>query len=352
MSARSSGWGGLLTGAAALAGASLASAVPGAAQQAADANFYKGKEITIYIGTGPGTTYDLYARMLARHMGRHIPGEPKIIPSNRTGAGSLNAYNSLYNTAPRDGTVIATGHRFVPIMPLFGMAGPQFDALKFQYIGSMSRETGVCIARNDVGINSWQDLKTKELRVGTTGAGSELTTFTNTLVSTLGLKLVSIRGYPSAVAIDLALEQNEVQGRCGASYGSIKATKPQWLSQKQIVLLVQLGLTKERELPDVPLIGDLITDPTDKRAIEVMLGPAEMARPYLAPPDVPKARIEILRKAFDAVLKDPALVEEAHKANVELSPLTGDQVESIVTRAYQAPQDAVERARKLVGSEM
>lgn len=324
----------------------------GAAQAQGDAPFFKGKEITVLIGTGAGTTYDLYARLLTRHMGRHIPGEPKLIPANKVGAGSLNAINGLYNTSPRDGTHIGTGHRFIPIMPLFGMKGTQFDAMKFQYIGSMGRESGVCVSRKDANFKTIADVQKREVRVGTTGAGSELTTFAQTLTATLGLKLVTIRGYPAATAIDLAIEQNEIQGRCGVSWGSLKASKPQWLKENFIDIWVQLGLSKERDLPDVPLIGDLVSDPTDKRAIELMLAPTEMARPFLAPPEVPKARIDILRAAFDAAMKDRALLEEAKKQSVEITPMRGVQIEALVGRIYGAPTDVIERARKLVGSEM
>lgn len=330
----------------------MAMGTAGAALAQGEGAFFKGKEITVLIGTGPGTTYDLYARLLARHMGRHIPGEPKLIPSNKVGAGSLNAINGLYNTSPRDGTHIGTGHRFIPIMPLFGMAGTQFDALKFQYIGSMGRESGVCVSRKDANFKSIDDVKKREVRVGTTGAGSELTTFAQTLTATLGLKLVTIRGYPAATAIDLAIEQNEIQGRCGVSWGSLKAAKPQWLKDDFIDIWVQLGLSKEPDLPNVPLIGDLVSDRTDKRAIELMLAPSEMARPFLAPPDVPKLRIEVLRAAFDAAMSDPALLEEARKQGVEITPMTGAKIEALLAGVYSAPADVIERARKLVGSNM
>lgn len=312
--------------------------------------FYKGKEIVVYIGLGPGTTYDIYARLLARHLGKHVPGSPTIVPANKPGAGSLNAINSLYNTAPKDGTVIGTGHRFIPIMPLLAMPGTQFEAMKFEYIGSMGRETTVCFAHRDANFKSINDLKTRELVVGTTGAGSELTNFVSTLTTTLHLKIKLIRGYQSAAAMDLAVERGELQGRCGASYGSIKATKPEWLSNGVIDVLLQMGLSKESELPNVPLILDLVQDETDKRAIELMLAPGEIARPFLTPPGTPKERVDALRAAFDASMKDQSLLEEARKLNVEIYPMTGAQMQQLIAGIYAATDEIVERARKLAGA--
>jgi tripartite-type tricarboxylate transporter receptor subunit TctC len=328
-----------------------AGAAAGASAQEQDAAaFYKGKELVVFIGTGPGTTYDMYTRMLARHYARHIPGAPTIVPANKPGAGSLNAINALYNTAPRDGTTIGTGHRFIPIMPLLAMAGTQFDANKFEYIGSMGRETTICLSRRDAGFKSIEDVKTRELVVGTTGAGSELTNFVSTLTTTLSLNLKLIRGYQSAAGIDLAIERGELQGRCGASFGSIKATKPEWLSKGFVDILLQIGLTKEPELSNVPLVIDLVKDETDRRAIELMLAPGEIARPYLAPPGTPRTRVEALRRAFDATMKDPELIEDARKLNIEISPMSGEDVQKLITRVYASPDAVVERARKLAGA--
>jgi len=333
-----------------LACAILAATSPTRAQELSPEVFYKGKDLVIYIGTEPGTTYDLYTRVLSRHFGRHIPGTPTIVPANKPGAGSLNAINSLYNTAPRDGTVIATGHRFIPIMPLLAMQGTQFDANKFGYIGSMGRETTICLARHDANFKTIKDLRARELLVGTTGAGSELTNFVSTLTTVLNLKLNLIRGYQSAAAIDLAIERGELQGRCGASYGSIKATKPDWLTKGFVDILLQIGLTNNPELPSVPLVVDLIDDETDRRAIELMLAPGEIARPYLAPPGIPTNRLDALRRAFEETMKDNELLDEAQRLNIEISPMTGLDVQHQLTRIYGSPDPVVERARKLAGA--
>ncbi len=338
---------GLLLAMAVLSGAMQ----PAAAQGTSQEDFYKGKQITLIIGLGAGETYDLYARLLARHLSKHIPGEPLIIPSNKPGAGSLNAVNSLANTAPRDGTVIGTGHRFVPLMPLLGLPGTQFDALKLNYIGSMARETGLCIARKDSGFTSMNDVKTREFMVGTTGAGSELTTFTATMAKMLDSKFKIVRGYLTSGEIDLAIERKELQGRCGVSYGSLRVNKPEWLQSGSMTVLIQLGLTRQPELPDVPLIVDLVTNKDDRAALELMLAPASMARPFFAPPGVPADRIEILRKAFDETMKDPALIEDAQKQNLDLAPTSGSDMQAVFNRLYGLPAPVLERARALTNTQ-
>ena len=336
-----------------LAAAALAILVcavrPAGAQEGAD--FYRGKQITLVIGLGAGETYDLYARLLARHLSKYIPGEPLIIPSNKPGAGSLNAVNSLYNTAPKDGTMIGTGHRFVPLMPLLNLPGTQFDALKFNYIGSMARETGVCIARRDSGFRSMEDTKSREFMVGTTGAGSELTTFNATMSKMLDAKLKVVRGYLTSTEIDLAIERGELQGRCGVSYGSLRVNKPEWLESKFVTLLIQLGLSKHPDLPDVPLLSDLVADRDDRAALELMLAPNNMARPFFAPPGVPADRIDILRKAFDAAMQDPALTEEAARQRLELLPMKGAEMQALLIKLYGLPQPVLERARTLANTQ-
>jgi tripartite-type tricarboxylate transporter receptor subunit TctC len=329
-----------------LLGAAVVLANPANAQDVGD--FYKGKQIRMVIGLGAGEAYDVYARLLARHMPKHIPGNPSIIPQNQPGAGSLSAINSLYNTAARDGTVIGTGHRFVPMMPLLQMEGVMFDPLKFTYIGSMNREIGICIAMKEAGIRTIEDMRNKEFVVGTTGAGAELTNFTATLRSMLGVKLKVIVGYRTSLDINAAMEKGELQGRCGVSYGSVKTTRPQWLTNKEIDIQIQLGLTKEKDLPDVPLLGDLVPNPQDRQALELMLAPSEMGRPFMGPPDVPRERVAALRAAFDASMKDSALLQEAEKQRLEIGPLSGAEMEALVVRLYKAPAPVIERARALV----
>lgn len=326
----------------------VSSAAADTAATDAVAGFYKGKQIRLVIGVGAGEAYDIYARILARHMPKYIPGNPVIVPQNQLGAGSLNAINSLYNTAARDGTAFGTGNRFIPMMPLLSVDGARFDPLKFSYIGSMNREIGVCVVMKTAGFHTIDDLKAREIIVGTAGAGAELTHFTATLRSMLGAKMKLISGYRTSNDINAAIDKGELDGRCGVSYSGLRATRPQWLADKKVDLLLQLGLAKDKDLPDVPLISDFVATERDRQALELMLAPAEMGRPFLGPPDIPPARLTALRAAFDASMKDATLLQEAKKAKLEIEPMSGADMEALVARLYEAPTAVIERARTLI----
>ena len=312
------------------------------------ADFYAGKQIKIAIGLGAGSTYDAYARTLARHMGRHTPGRPEFLNVNMPGAGSLKAYNYIYTVAKKDGTEFGTGHRFVPIMPLFGIKGTQFDGTKFGYIGSANREVGVTIAWHTSPVKTFDDLKKHELIIGTTGAGAQLTNFTSVLKTALGAKLKVVYGYKTTREIDLAVERGEIQGRAGVSYNSIKNATPEWLSQKKISILNQMGLSKHPELPNVPNILDLVTAKLDREAIELLLAPSEMGRPFVTPPGIPADRLAALRSAFDQTMKNKAFLADAEKQKMEINPMTGAEVETLIKRIYAtASPEVVARAKAL-----
>jgi tripartite-type tricarboxylate transporter receptor subunit TctC len=325
-------------------------AVLASASAAADPveDFYKGKKIQLMIGFGAGEAYDVYARTLAHTMPKYLPGNPLFVPQNMPGAGSLNAANAIYNVAPRDGTAFGTAHRFVPLMPLLGVEGPKFDPMKFTYIGSMNRENTVCISWKATGIDSIEQVKAKEFLVGTTGAGAELTTFNATLTNLLGLKLKVVSGYRTSQEVNLAIERGEIQGRCGVSYGSLKNTQPAWLDGDKINILIQLGLSKDPQLPAVPLFGDLVTNSVDRSAVKLMLAPAEIGRPIFGPPGIPAERTQALRKAFDAALKDPDLIKEAAAQRLDISAVSGADMQALIADAYKSPDNVVKRARELV----
>lgn len=310
-------------------------------------DFYRGKQLRLIIGVGPGEAYDIYARLLARHMPRHLPGRPTIIPQNQTGAGSLTAINSLYNRAARDGTVFATGNRFVPMMPLLSMDGALFDPLALTYIGSMNRETGICLAIKVAGFHTIDDMRKREIIVGTVGAGAELTHFTSTLRQVLGLKMRLIAGYRTSNDINTAMDQGELDGRCGVSYSGLKTTRPDWLADDAVDIQLQLGLRKDKELPDTPLLIDLVTDTRDRQALELLLAPAEMGRPFFGPPHLPPKRLAALRAAFDASMTDEGLLRDAEKQKLDITPMSGADMAALVVRLYQAPASIVERAHVL-----
>lgn len=322
--------------------------VPALAATAPAADFYAGKQVKIIVGLGAGSTYSAYARTLSHHMGKYIPGKPELLNVYMPGAGSLKAYNYLANVAKKDGTEFGTGHRFVPIMPLFKIKGVKFDGTRFGYIGSANKEVGVTIAWHTTGIKSFDDLRKKELVVGTTGRGAQLTNFTSVLKMALGAKLKVVSGYKSTREIDLAVERGEIQGRAGVSYNSITNAQPDWISEKKINFLIQMGLSKHPDLPNVPNILDMLSSKLDREAVELLLAPSEMGRPFVAPPGVPADRLALLRSAFTSAMNDPAFKAEATKQKMEINSMTGAEVEALIKRIYTtASPETVARAMVL-----
>jgi tripartite-type tricarboxylate transporter receptor subunit TctC len=319
--------------------------VTAAAGQADDvAGFYAGKQVNLYIGYSPGGGYDTYARMLARHIGKHIPGSPTVVPQNMPGAGSLTLANFLYNIAPKDGTALGTIGRGIAMEPLLGGTGTRFEATRFTWIGSMNNEVSVCASWHTSPIKTVEDMRTHELIVGGTGSGSDTDTFPVALTNLLGLKIRLISGYPGGNDVLLAMERGEVDGRCGWSWGSVVAVRSEWLAEDKVNILLQMALDKHPDLPDVPLVMDLARSDDERMAMELIFSRQVMGRPYLAPPGIPAARREALRRAFDATLTDPAFLADARRIDLELNPVTGEQVEALLTRIYGASPAAVRLA--------
>lgn len=312
------------------------------------ASFYKGRTVTIDIGYSAGGGYDFYARVLARHLGDHIPGNPSVIPQNMPGAGSLKVVNYLYNLAPKDGTVIATFARGLAMQPLFDKQGIEFDAQKLDWIGSITNEVSVCAFRSDSGIATWQDMLTKSYTVGGTGSGSDTDVFPKVLRSLFHLQLKLATGYPGGEDVVLALERGEVNGRCGWSWSSLMSRNRSLYEKKEIFVPIQLSLQKHEDLPNVPLIMDETQDAKTKAALKLIFARQTVARPYAAPPDVPPERIKALRDAFMATMKDPAFLEEAKKTDLEVRPVAGDEVQKLVDELYQSSPEVVKIAADAV----
>jgi tripartite-type tricarboxylate transporter receptor subunit TctC len=307
-------------------------------------DFYKGKSVELYIGYSVGGGYDLYARVLARHLGRHIPGNPAIVPKNMEGAGSLRLANWLYKVAPKDGAVIGTIGRGIAFDPLLGNRGAQFDATKFTWLGSANNEVSVCVAWNDSGITKFEDLFTREMTVGGTGAGADTDEFPKAINAVLGTRLKLVSGYPGGNDILLALERGEVKGRCGWSWSSVLSTRPTWVRDKKIVVLVQLALRKHPDLPDVPLVTDFATTDEQRQILKLIFARQVMGRPYLAPPGVPPERAAALRQAFLETMRDQDFLADAEKSQLELNPVSGEEIEQLVTEAYQTAPAIVQKA--------
>jgi tripartite-type tricarboxylate transporter receptor subunit TctC len=319
---------------------------PAYAQTPAD--FYKGRNLDLYIGYSSGGAYDLYARTIARHLGKHIPGNPTIIPRNQEGAGSLRLANWLYNVAPKDGSAFGTIGRGTAFDPMLGSKGAQFQADKFTWIGSANNEVSVCVAWKGSGIARLEDVLTKELIVGGTGQAADTDQFPRIVNGVLGTKFKIVTGYPGGNDVTLAMERGEVKGRCGWSWSSVLATHKRWVDDKSITILAQLSLDKHPGLPDVPLIMDYAKTEDQQQIFKLIFARQVMGRPYLAPPGIPKDRAEALRKAFMDTMKDPEFLADAEKSQLEITPVGGAEVEKLVKDILQTPKALADNAAEFI----
>lgn len=312
------------------------------AQSAAE--FYRGKSIELDIGYSVGGGYDLYARLIARRLGQHVPGNPTVMPKNMEGAGSLRLANYLYAAAPRDGTVIGAISRGAAFDPLLNEQGARFDASKFSWIGSANNEVSVCVALTSSGISKFDDLFAKPLTIGSTGAGDDTYQFPALVNAVLGTKFKIVTGYPGGNDVSLALERGEVQGRCGWSWSSIKTTRPNWVRNKRIIVLVQMSLSKHPDLPNVPLIMDLAKTDEQRQIFKMIFARQTMGRPYAAPPGLPADRLAALRKAFMDTMTDKDFLGEAEQSKFEINPVSGQELEALVEEVYRTPPEVAKKA--------
>lgn len=310
------------------------------------AEFYKGKNVDLYIGYSVGGGYDIYARLLARHIGRHIPGNPTVVPRNMEGAGSLRLANWLHRIAPKDGTAIGTIGRGIAFDPLLGGRKAEFKGTEFTWIGSANDEVSLCAAWGSVGITRFEDLYTREMIVGGTGATADTDFFPKIVNGVLGTKMRVISGYPGGNDITLAMQRGEVQGRCGWSWSSIKTNHASWVKDGTLKLLAQLSLEKHEDLPNVPVIMEKVKNEEQRAILRLVFARQVMGRPFLAPPGVPAERVALLRKAFMDTMKDPAFLAEADKMKLEITPVSGEKVQALVEEVYRTPAEVLQKARE------
>ena len=315
--------------------------------QAAPANFYAGKTVAIVIGYSAGGGYDLYGRLLAKYLGAHIPGKPTVVPQNMPGAGSLNAISYVAAVAPRDGTVIGTFSRAMPIYPLLFKAN--YDGSKLDYIGSITTDTSVCVTWRTSKIKTWKDLLTTPSVFGGEGKGSDPDAFATLLQLEFGAKLKLVTGYPGTADITLAMERGEIDGLCGISYSTLTSAHAEWLRDKDVNILVQAALEKDPALPNVPSLLDLATQEKQRQILKLAVAPQAMARPFAMPPDVPADRLSVMRAAFDATMKDPAFLAEANTLKLDVNPLPGPKIEDLVKQLYATPKDVILEAAHAMG---
>jgi len=312
------------------------------------AEFYRGKTVEIYIGTSVGGGYDAYARMLARHLGKYIAGNPTVVAKNMEGGGGMRLANFLYNAAPKDGTAFGTFNRGTGFDPLLGNRSAQFEATKFNWLGSTNNEVSVCVAWHAHGIATYQDVLDRELVVGASGPAADTFQFPKIANAVLGTKFKIVTGYPGGNDIDLAMERGEVQGRCGWSWTSVKATHPTWLSQKKINILFQMGLDKHPDLPDIPLIMELARNEEERAIFKLIFGRQVMAWPFALPPGVPAGRVALLRKAFVEAMGDQGFLADAARGNFEIRPVSGEAIQRLVQDIYDTPPAIVQKTARLL----
>ena len=321
----------------------LGAALPASAQDDVAA-FYRGKQLRMVVGSAVGGGYDLFARIVARHIVNHIPGRPHIIVQNQPAAGGAVMTNQLYGQGPKDGTVIGVPINGIPTAPLL-QSGIQFDATKLIWVGSTNREAYVAFVWHSAPVESIADLRSREVVVGATTPGTTMVDFPLLVNDILGFKFKIVRGYQGTPQINLAIERGEVQGMGGIGWASVKAQTPHWISDKKIKVLAQYGLKRHPELSDVPTMLELARSDADRQAMTMLFARTEYGRPYFLPPDVPEERVAALRRAFDATMKDTAFIAEAAKLQFDVDPLTGEQVQALVAQLAATPREVVTRVR-------
>jgi tripartite-type tricarboxylate transporter receptor subunit TctC len=314
------------------------------------ADFYHGKTVTLTVGYSAGGGYDTYARILARHMARHIPGNPTIVVQNAPGAGSMRAANMLYNVAPKDGTAFGMFGRGIALEPLIGTSPAQFEAGKFLWLGSGTEEAAVVVIRAGAGIKTWADMLQKPFTVGGEGTGSDPDVYALLLKNVFGVKLRLISGYPGTTEMALAVERGEVDGRASWSWTSLKSLKADWIAQKKIEIPVQLNMHSSPDLKDVPLIGSFAKTERQRQIMNLVISRQVMGRPFMAPPGLPADRAAALRTAFDETMKDPEFINEATGRGQEVNPVSGADLDKLIAELYATPKDVVEETKTAIGA--
>jgi hypothetical protein len=311
-------------------------------------DFYKSRSVSLVIGYSVGGGYDAYARLLARYIGKHIAGEPSIIPQQMTGAGSLRAANYIFSVAPKDGSVIGTFSRSVGIAPLLGQA--DFDSRKFTWLGSVTDDDTTCVTWNSSPIKTWDDFVSKPFKLGGLGADSDPDIWALLYKNLFGAKVQLVTGYPGTNDVVLAMERGEVDGLCGLSWSTIRNRHAEWLTSHSVNIIVQAALKKEPEIASVPLATDLATKPEQRQIIRLLLASQAMARPFVAPPEIPEDRKTALIAAFDATMTDRDFLGEAQKLSFEVHPVSAATIDALLAEVYTTPKDVLGRATKAISS--
>ena len=310
--------------------------------------FYKGRQLSMIVFTGAGSTYDVYARLLVRHLGNHIPGKPNFIVQNVQGAGGLKAIDYLNHIAPKDGTVMGTVGRGLPFEPMLGKNEVRFDPLQFVWLGSMNRESTLAMSWHTSKVKTFDNLKTTELLVPGTGAGADSEIMPHAFNNLVGTRFKIIAGYKDTSAGALAMERGELDGLAYWSWSAIMSAHPDWVRDKKVNLLFHTGIDPIPAVPDLPRIRNLVANPIDKKALELLLAREILGRPFLAPPGLPADRAAVLRAAFAATLRDPEFKKDADRSKLEFDLVTGEEVDTVLKDAAAAPAEVVDRLKQVL----
>lgn len=320
---------------------------PATAAAQSPAEYYRGKTVSMVIGYSVGGGYDIYARLLARYLGKHIPGAPTVVAQNMPGAGSQKSVEYLLSVAPRDGLTFGTFSRSMPMAPL--LEGARFDATKLEWVGSMATDTTTCVAWHTSAVKKLDDLKSRPFTVGALGKGSDPEIYARLVKNLFGYPIRIVSGYPGTNDAALAMERGEVEGMCGYSWSTLRSSRKQWVDDKKVVVLVQGALVPHPELKGVPMMLDAAGSERKKQALTLVLAAQAMARPFAMPPGVPKDRVEAMRNAFMAAMQDPELIKEAGATNLELDPMSGSDMAALMAKVYSTPVDVVKEAAAALG---
>ncbi len=315
-------------------------------------DFYAGKEVRFLIGSGVGGGYDTYARLTLRHWPRHIPGAPNIVPQNLPAAGSLAAMNTLANSSPRDGTTIGAVQTHIGVEPIMGVTGPKenakYDGRKMNWIGSSAKEYPVVVVSDAAPVKEFRDLLKMEIVVGASGVATSDSVYARVLNQLVGTKFRIIDGYKDNPQMIMATESGEIMGRAGWFVSSLLATQGQPLAEGKLRILTQVSLEKHPELPNVPLVTEFITDPDKRAKLEFAVSWLPMGRPVVAPPGVPEDRLKLLRDSYMATMRDPELLAEARKMGLEISPMSGQDIQILLEKLYATPPAVIEAVREIM----
>jgi tripartite-type tricarboxylate transporter receptor subunit TctC len=319
---------------------------PAAADEIAD--FYKGKSVNIVVGHEPATGFDVYARVLARHLGRHIPGNPNIVVQNMTGASGLTAANWLYNVGPKDGTVMATFVHTIPFEPLMGNNAARFEPAKFAWIGNMEESVAICGISKAAGIAKFDEMLKKETIWGATGATGPLLKSAAAVRNLLGAKMKIVSGYKGSASVKIAITRNEVDGICGLPMSTITSAWADLYNPGDFRAVIQLSGRKQADLKGVPHVDDFAKTDEDRQVYGLIFGTQALGRIFLSPPGTPTARRNALRAGLLAAMKDPQFIADAKKTQIDISPMTGEEVEQLIARLSTASPAVIERVKQAV----